>query len=115
MISRKKTNLFKSHTFGKKTPPSTTPPAPPTQLLGSGTYQLLNEIGRGSYGVIYQAAKYNSNPNKTTTVAIKHVKNIFANAYLALQTLREIQLLDHLQKHKNIVEIQRVLCDGDSR
>jgi mitogen-activated protein kinase 1/3 len=44
-------------------------------------------------------------------VAIKRIGKIFEEPHVALQTIREIKLLKHLQKHPNVVTVREVIGD----
>ena len=80
-----------------------------------GVYKLLREIGRGSYGVIYEAETSSGVGEAgvgTKKVAIKQIKGIFDNDYTARMTWREIRLLYHLRGHKSVIEIEKVICEG---
>lgn len=63
-------------------------------------FQLIKEIGHGSYGIVC-SAKF-TEAVEETTVAIKKVTNVFAKTLLCKRSLRELKLLRHFRGHKNI-------------
>jgi len=60
-------------------------------------YKLLEEMGQGSYGQVIKAMHRQSKQ----VVAIKLMKNIFADSYQARKTLREIKILRKLSRIPN--------------
>ncbi|XP_041998311.1 cell division control protein 2 homolog 3-like [Salvia splendens] len=83
------------------------PLAKPMQLKNSShhqphdhnRYQVINEVSRGSYGVVYRAWDMETGE----IVAIKHV--------LKGSSRREIKILQSLPRHRLIVELKKVTVD----
>ena len=71
-------------------------------------YEIVKEIGKGSYGVVYQAIHKPTN----TKVAIKKMYNVFDDKIDCKRILREIALLKEL-KHSNIVKLIDILEPKD--
>ncbi|QEU61730.1 Slt2/Kdx1 [Kluyveromyces lactis] len=63
-------------------------------------FQLIKEIGHGSYGIVC-SARFTEAADETT-VAIKKVTNVFSKTLLCKRSLRELKLLRHFRGHKNI-------------
>eukprot|EP00286_Rhodomonas_abbreviata_P024466 CAMPEP_0181293022 /NCGR_PEP_ID=MMETSP1101-20121128/2833_1 /TAXON_ID=46948 /ORGANISM="Rhodomonas abbreviata, Strain Caron Lab Isolate" /LENGTH=362 /DNA_ID=CAMNT_0023397561 /DNA_START=213 /DNA_END=1297 /DNA_ORIENTATION=- len=68
-------------------------------------YSNLKPIGDGSYGFVASAT------DKVTgnKVAIKKVKDTFIDVVDAKRILREIKLLNHFDKHENIITIHDIM------
>ena len=69
-------------------------------------YRDLRPIGDGSYGFVTSA-------DDTVTgnrVAIKKIKNVFADVVDAKRILRELKLLRHFNSHENIITIYDIMA-----
>eukprot|EP00906_Rhabdomonas_costata_P016968 RCo024395 len=67
---------------------------------GAGHYRVEKIIGKGSYGIVFQAFDTQAEQN----VAIKKVTaEIFKDAFLAHRILREICMLAHFRQYPNIM------------
>lgn len=64
------------------------------------SFQKLNRIGEGTYGIVYRARHRTTNQ----IVALKRIRMEFTNEGLPISSLREIALLKGL-KHENIVSV----------
>lgn len=64
-------------------------------------YTKLKPIGDGSYGIV--ASAYDTVGQRM--VAIKKIKNVFADLVDAKRILRELKLLRHFNNHENIISI----------
>ncbi|KAI5082010.1 hypothetical protein GOP47_0001753 [Adiantum capillus-veneris] len=73
-------------------------------------YQILEVIGKGSYGVVCSAIDTHTGEK----VAIKKINDIFDHVSDATRILREIKLLRFL-KHPDIVEIKHILLPPSPR
>ena len=97
---------------------------PPLLPLSSHSFELLNKIGEGTYGVVYLARDINfppPSPNAPTTtgpgaslppidegvVALKRMRLDAHDEGVPVTTLREVALLKDL-KHENIVCLREV-------
>lgn len=67
-------------------------------------YEIIKEIGVGSYGSVVQVKEKSSGKK----LAIKRIGQIFDDLIDGKRILREVALLKHL-KHKNIVNIIEIL------
>jgi len=79
-----------------------------SSLIGSGdeTYQRLQKLGEGTYGVVYKALHLQSQ----RTVALKKVKLLlFPDEGISATTLRELSLLRDLCEHPNIVSLHSIV------
>lgn len=79
--------------------------------VGHNVYQIdrrytkLKPIGDGSYGIVASAYdEINQRP-----VAIKKIKNAFADLIDAKRILRELKLLRHFNAHENIISIYDIM------
>ncbi|MEW5308342.1 MAG: hypothetical protein WDW38_000311 [Sanguina aurantia] len=88
---------------------SNTGTAPWARIL-SGKYEVLQEIGSGTYGVVYKARQLSNNE----TVAIKQMKPDYEEEGFSSSALREICILLELQ-HPNVVRLREVLREGGTR
>jgi serine/threonine protein kinase len=83
--------------------PRPSPPPLPTALRCTAAqkyrYERLQELGSGSYAVVYKAR----NRETDEVIALKKLRFGFDEQGLPSSTLREISLLKEL-KHANIVE-----------
>lgn len=68
------------------------------------TYQPIENIGIGAYGVVCSAIHKKTNDR----VAIKKIPNVFDSKDVAKRTHREIKILKHF-KHDNIIHIREIL------
>ncbi|KAG6876741.1 Mitogen-activated protein kinase 2 [Termitomyces sp. T32_za158] len=73
-------------------------------ICGSSSYQPLDVIGEGAYGVVVSAVH---TPTQRK-VAMKRITP-FDHSMFCLRTLREIKLLRHFH-HENIISILDILC-----
>ena len=81
-----------------------------TEYGEASRYQVLEVIGKGSYGVVGSA-------NDTLTgerVAIKKINDVFDHVSDATRILREIKLL-RLLRHPDIVEIRHIMLPPSRR
>ena len=76
---------------------------------GVNRYQLVEVIGKGSYGVVASAIDSATGE----MVAIKKIRDVFEHQSDAIRILREIKLV-RLLKHPNIVEIKVSLLSPPS-
>ena len=68
-------------------------------------YELLNVIGEGSFGQVRKAkCRHNG-----SLVAIKLIRNAFANRYEAKKLLREVQILRKLSSNENNIYCSKLL------
>jgi len=67
-------------------------------------------VGQGAYGVVCSAKDDQSGD----TVAIKKIESAFDDITFAKRTLRELQILRHLQ-HENLIDIRYVFLPGLKR
>mmetsp|Transcript_14334 Transcript_14334/g.32199 ORF Transcript_14334/g.32199 Transcript_14334/m.32199 type:complete len:405 (-) Transcript_14334:122-1336(-) len=74
-------------------------------------YINLKPIGDGSYGFVVSATDKVSG-NK---VAIKKVKDTFMDVVDAKRILREIKLLNHFDKHENIITIHDIMTNPPNK
>lgn len=81
-----------------------------TEYGEANRYNLLEVIGKGSYGVV-GAATDNHTGEK---VAIKKILDVFEHVSDATRILREIKLL-RLLKHPDIVEIKHIMLPPSRR
>ncbi|KAJ1395932.1 kinase-like domain-containing protein, partial [Ochromonadaceae sp. CCMP2298] len=80
---------------------------PPSRLEGwsvTNRYNLIELLGKGSYGQVAKA----TDRNDGTTVAIKQMKRIFDEATDAKRAYREMHILRHL-KHPSVVALLDVV------
>jgi serine/threonine protein kinase len=68
-------------------------------------YTNLEPMGDGSYGFVASATDTVTGQN----VAISKVKDTFLDVGDARRILREMQLLDHFDRHTNIIKVQDVM------
>ena len=68
-------------------------------------FELIKEIGRGSYGTVVRAKHKLSGK----TVAIKKLSNVFNNQGDSKRLLREAFLLTKMGRHPNIVTLYDVI------
>ncbi|CAI4045862.1 hypothetical protein SUVZ_11G0580 [Saccharomyces uvarum] len=64
-------------------------------------FRLVDEIGRGSHGLICSSTY--TERNEESTIAIKKIPNAFASKLSCKRTLRELKLLRHFRGHPNII------------
>jgi len=74
------------------------------RFLIDGRYQNLRPIGDGSYGFVASGVDVITG----TKVAIKKIKDVFADVIDAKRILREIKLLRHFNSHENIITINDI-------
>lgn len=75
-------------------------------------YTLEERIGKGAYGVVYQATDKTSGE----VIALKQCFEAFRNATDAQRTFREVSYLTQLiGKHENIVQLKHVIMGGNGR
>ena len=72
-------------------------------------YQLIKEIGHGSYGEVCLAIHSLTGRE----VAIKKIKDIFTFVHDAKRQLREIVLLRILKGHRNVIKLFDILEPED--
>ncbi|XP_053375932.1 mitogen-activated protein kinase 7-like [Mercenaria mercenaria] len=72
--------------------------------LDTTSYQPVENIGIGAYGVVCSAIHMKTNDR----VAIKKIPNVFDAKDIAKRTYREIKILKHF-KHDNIIHIREIL------
>ncbi|XP_047950587.1 mitogen-activated protein kinase 10-like isoform X2 [Salvia hispanica] len=73
-------------------------------------YKIQEVIGKGSYGVVCSAMDTHTGQK----VAIKKIRDIFANVSDAARILREVKLL-RLLRHPDIVEIKHIMLPPSRR
>ncbi|KAL2245516.1 mitogen-activated protein kinase 19 isoform X2 [Sesamum indicum] len=81
-----------------------------TDYGDANRYQILEIIGKGSYGVVCAAIDTHTGGK----VAIKKITDIFEHMSDAIRILREIKLL-RLLRHPDIVEIKRIMLPPSRR
>ena len=74
-------------------------------------YEVCNRLGKGAYGIVWQAI----DKRQRTTVALKKCFDAFRNATDAQRTYREIQYLQALNGHDNIIRLRNVLKAENDR
>ena len=74
------------------------------RFLIDGRYQNLRPVGDGSYGFVASGVDVITG----TKVAIKKIKDVFADVIDAKRILREIKLLRHFNSHENIITINDI-------
>lgn len=72
-----------------------------------GQYNIIATLGKGSYGNVYEAKPTRGTQ---TTVAIKHIPDIFSSRTMAKRTLREIHILHLARDHPNIVKLIDIIA-----
>jgi mitogen-activated protein kinase 7 len=77
--------------------------------LDTSSYQPIENIGIGAYGVVCSAIHKKTNDR----VAIKKIPNVFDAKDVAKRTYREIKILKHF-KHDNIIHIREILKPKES-
>lgn len=81
-----------------------------TEYGEANRYQLLEIIGKGSYGVVCAAIDTHTGEK----VAIKKIHDVFEHASDAIRILREVKLL-RLLRHPDIVQIKRIMLPPSKR
>lgn len=81
-----------------------------TEYGDANRYQILEVIGKGSYGVVCAAIDTHTGEK----VAIKKITDIFEHISDAIRILREVKLL-RLLRHPDIVEIKRIMLPPSRR
>lgn len=71
-------------------------------------YEIIKEIGSGSYSSVYKAKK----KDEDILVAIKELRNGMTTEGFSTTSLREIQLLQEI-KHQNIIKIIEIIYNKD--
>ena len=74
-------------------------------------YEICNRQGKGAYGVVYKAIDRRSKQ----PVALKKCFDAFRNATDAQRTYREIQYLQALGGHSNIIRLINVMKASNER
>ena len=87
----------------------------PDDLLGR--YEPIREIGRGSYGIVYEgkALKKVGKVEIGTRVAIKKVQRVFHTETDAKRLLRELRILRILRNHDSIVSMYDIIPPKDPK
>lgn len=67
-------------------------------------YKILKVLGKGTYGVVCQAAEATV-PNGRK-IAVKKVMKIFTNETLVKRAFRELRLMRHFRGHKNVFKLE---------
>lgn len=82
-----------------------------------GRYEPIREIGRGSYGVVYEgkALKKWGKIDTGTKVAIKKVRRVFHTETDAKRLLRELRILRILRNHDSIMTMYDILPPAEPR
>ncbi|KAG2305612.1 hypothetical protein Bca4012_085142 [Brassica carinata] len=81
-----------------------------TEYGDANRYQILEVIGKGSYGVVCAAIDTHTGER----VAIKKINDVFEHISDALRILREVKLL-RLLRHPDIVEIKSIMLPPSKR
>ncbi|WCJ32357.1 mitogen-activated protein kinase 18 [Euphorbia peplus] len=81
-----------------------------TEYGDANRYQILEVIGKGSYGVVCAAIDTHTGEK----VAIKKIHDVFEHISDAIRILREVKLL-RLLRHPDIVEIKRIMLPPSKR
>ncbi|KAL0921399.1 hypothetical protein M5K25_008465 [Dendrobium thyrsiflorum] len=81
-----------------------------TEYGEASRYEIIEVIGRGSYGVVGAAVDTKTGEK----VAIKKINDVFEHVSDATRILREIKLL-RLLRHRNIVEIKHIMLPPSRR
>ncbi|KAL0719462.1 hypothetical protein Bca4012_068786 [Brassica carinata] len=81
-----------------------------TEYGDANRYQILEVIGKGSYGVVCAAIDTHTGEK----VAIKKINDVFEHISDALRILREVKLL-RLLRHPDIVEIKSIMLPPSKR
>ncbi|KFK38826.1 hypothetical protein AALP_AA3G165500 [Arabis alpina] len=81
-----------------------------TEYGDANRYQILEVIGKGSYGVVCAAIDTHTGEK----VAIKKINDVFEHVSDALRILREVKLL-RLLRHPDIVEIKSIMLPPSKR
>lgn len=71
-------------------------------------YQLLEVLGKGSYGTVCSAIDTKSSVQASqtpATIAIKKVTKIFKRQVLMKRAIRELKFMNHFNGHKNIISL----------
>lgn len=72
----------------------------------SGKYEIIQVLGKGSYGVVCSAKhKLPNEDQEQFTVAIKKITNIFYREILLKRAIREIKFMNYFKGHKHIVNL----------
>lgn len=77
-------------------------------------YQVGSRIGRGFYGVVFEAVTV-GDLEMSVKVAMKKVLNAFKNQNDAQRTYREVMYLLEFGRHQNIIQLQDVLSSPDDK
>ena len=68
-------------------------------------YDLLNKIGKGTYGIFFKARDKKTNE----IVGLKKCYDAFQNAKESQRIYRKIMLLQELNGHENIIRLLNVI------
>jgi len=74
-------------------------------------YEIQQKLGKGAYGIVWRAVDRKSN----RTVALKKIFDAFQNNTDAQRTYREINYLQRLNDHENIIKLINVLKAENNR
>jgi len=82
-----------------------------------GRYEPIREIGRGSYGVVYEGKVLKDLPKLQTDakIAIKKVRRVFHTDTDAKRLLRELRILRILRNHDSIVTMYDIVPPADPK
>jgi len=80
---------------------------PLTSDANFGPYHFVRHIGYGAFSEVWEARNMNTNEK----VAVKCIRNLFAEINVAKHTLREIRLLRHFD-HENLLSIKDIFTTG---
>jgi len=83
-----------------------------------GRYEPIRELGRGSYGVVYEGKSLCNNKfgiKVDAKVAIKKVRRVFHTEMDAKRLLRELRILRILRNHEAIVTLYDILPPLDPK
>jgi len=78
----------------------------------SRRYSVLQRIGRGCYGIVWEVARlqeYEKCPQEAERLALKKVTYAFRNAIDAQRSYREAAYLKAFDSHENILQLRDVL------
>ena len=70
----------------------------------SAKYEMIHKMGKGNYGTVWKAI----DKRNRGRVAIKKIRNAFANKIDAIRTFREIQIMFEMGSHPNIMSMHTV-------